>query len=250
MAAGREAKLFATLVSLADTMVDGFDAVDTADRLAATSEEVLDVEAVGILLEDPQGRLRVIASSNEEMRMLDLMQLQASEGPCWDAAQTGKCVFEPDLAHSARWPRFGPEAIEAGFGAAFAVPLRLRHRTIGALNLFKHDPGDLGVQHQQVAEVLASIAAIGLISHQAMRHKEVLAEQLQNALDSRIVIEQAKGVIAERAGVDIGTAFNVLRRIARSSRRSITDIATEVATGRLNPDAVPRKRYPVELAGE
>ena len=102
MTAGREAKLFATLVSLADTMVDGFDAVDTADRLAATSEEVLDVEAVGILLEDPQGRLRVIASSNEEMRMLDLMQLQASEGPCWDAAQTGKCVFEPDLAHSAR----------------------------------------------------------------------------------------------------------------------------------------------------
>lgn len=218
--------------------------------MAATCEEVLDVEAVGIMLEDQQGRMKVLASSNEEMRLLDLMQVQANEGPCWDAAQTGRCVFEPDLANSTRWPRFGPQAIEAGFGAAFALPLRLRHRTIGALNLFKRKPGDLSTQDLQIAEVLASIAAIGLISHQAMRHQEILATQLQNALDSRIVIEQAKGVIAERAGVDIGTAFNVLRKIARSSRRSITDIATEVATGRLNPEGIPRKRHPVDTAGE
>lgn len=250
MGEARDAKLFATLVSLADTLVAGFDVVDTADELVAASEELLDLAATGILLEDRDGQLRILASSNEEMRLLDLMQVQASEGPCWDASQTGEFVSEPDLAQSNRWPRFAPLAREMGFGAVFAIPLQLRGRTLGALNLFRWEPGPLSTRDRQVGDVLASIATIGLVNHQSIRHKEELAEQLQQALNARIVIEQAKGVIAERAGVDAGVAFNVLRNVARSSRRSIVDIAGEVVSGRFDLQAIPRKRSGLDLAPE
>lgn len=147
-----------------------------------------------------------------------------------------------DLANSTQWPRFRPRAVELGYGAVFAMPLRLRERTIGALNLFRRAPGDLSELDLQVVEVLTRMAAIGLISHQVIRHREVLVEHLQTALNSRVIVEQAKGVIAERAGVDIGTAFNVLRKLARNSRRSITDVAADITDGHLDLGLVPRKR--------
>lgn len=139
-----DAKLFDSLIYLADTLVEGFAAIDVADRLVGTRAALLDIRAAGILLDDQQGQLRLLASSDEEMRLLELIQLQANEGPCLDALSSGELVAVPDLAQEqARWPRFAPQAVDDGVLGVYALPLRLRERTIGALNLFRAEVGEL-----------------------------------------------------------------------------------------------------------
>lgn len=232
----REAALFRSLIYLADTIVTGFDVIDLADRLVSTCDELLGAAAAGILLDDQRGGLRVLASSSEELRILELLELQANEGPCLEAFETGELVAAVDLsAHKRRWPGYVRHALRLGFVSAYAIPMRLRERTIGALNIFQASPEPMSTTDLQVAQVLTSMATIGLINHQALRRQELLAEQLQTALNSRIAIEQAKGVIAERAGVDMNAAFDLLRSAARSSRRPLSELAADVAAGRM-PD--------------
>lgn len=225
--------VYGALVDLADTLMAGFDVVDLADRLVASCLDLLDVSAVGILLDDQRGSLRVLASSNEEAMLLELYELQNSEGPCLTAFRTGQVVTVEDLAAAAQdWPLFAPCAISRGVVGAYAIPLSLRERTIGALNLFRDTPGALAAEDLQLAQVLARIATIGILSHRELRRQELLAEQLQNALNSRIVIEQAKGVIAERASVSMSEAFDRLRKAARSGQRTLISVAEDVASGR------------------
>lgn len=234
----RESILVDAFVELADTLVDDFDVVDLLTVLADRCVEVLGVGAAGLMLVAPGGELRVMASSSEAMRTLELFELQAQQGPCVDCYRTGQSVVEPDLvANAVRWPEFSALAVAAGFRAAAAFPMRLRTKVIGALNVFSVDTGAMREVDERAAQALADVATIGILQHRAAVEGQVLIDQLNDALQTRIVIEQAKGMVAEREGLDMEKAFSHLRSEARNSNRRLTDVAREVIAGRpLGPE--------------
>lgn len=229
----REHLLAEAFVELADTLVDDYDVVDLLDRLAGHSVRLLEVTAAGLLLDDQRGHgLRVIAASTEQTRLLELFQLQTDEGPCLDCVATGQSVSVPDLgAATVRWPQFAPVAIQQGFHAVHALPLRLRDQTIGALNLFHNQPTSLAAHDLQLAQALADAATIGILHERAIRRSETLIEQLQTALNSRVIIEQAKGFLAHRGGIGVDQAFDLLRAYARSNNLRLSDTALRVIEG-------------------
>jgi hypothetical protein len=188
------------------------------------------------MLVDPTGLLRVAASSNEEVRLLELFELQNEDGPCLECFVSGRAVEAGDLleAERDRWPGFGRAATASGFRSVVALPLRLREETIGALNLFRIEPGALESQDRSLAQAMADVATIGILQERGSQRREVLARQLQEALSSRIVIEQAKGVIAERQGVHVDAAFELLRAWARSHGEPLSEVARLVVAHQLN----------------
>jgi|SRR5688500_18808813 len=231
----RETLLAHTLVELADNLVDDFDVVELLTLLASRCVETLDVAAAGLMLVGPDGDPNVVASSSEAMRVLELFELQAQEGPCFDCLHTGQAVVDGHLGDSdGHWPRFALEAIEAGFCSASAIPMRLRHNVIGALNLFRCDQGPLTAEDVVVAQAFADVATITILQHRAAAEAQRLNEQLTTALNSRIVIEQAKGVLAERAGIDVSVAFERLRAHARNHNLRLIEVAHAVVDGSLN----------------
>jgi GAF domain-containing protein len=235
----REATLARTLVKLADTLVADFDVVELLTILADRCVEVLDVDAAGLMLVAPDGDLRVMASSSEAMRVLELFELQSEEGPCLDCYRTGQPVVNQDLAKvNSRWPRFAAEALAAGFQSVHALPMRLRGSVIGALNLFHVEPGEMVEADVEAAQALADVATIGILQHQAAVDANVINDQLNNALNSRIVIEQAKGVVAEREGLNMEQAFARLRTHARSHSLRLVDVAHDVIDGTLAVSAL------------
>jgi GAF domain-containing protein len=240
----RETLLARTLVELADTLVADFDVVELLTLLADGCVDVLDVGAAGIMLAAPDGELRVMASSSDEMRLLELFELQAREGPCLDCYRIGLPVVNQNLVvDDAQWPRFATAAREAGFHAVHALPMRLRGTVIGALNLFHRDAGEMRKADLDAAQAFADVATIAILQHRATTDAHVLNEQLKGALNSRIVIEQAKGMVAERQGVDLDVAFATLRNHARNHNRRLVDVATDVINGSLAPpglDPLPR----------
>src|ERR1700685_2120058 len=221
-----------TFVELTDTMVADFDVIDFLHVLTSRSAALLDLSAAGRLLADPRGELRVVAASSEAARLLELFQLQSDQGPCLDCFRSGRPVAAADLAAAARrWPRFAPAARQAGFAAVQALPMRLREQVIGALNLFRAAPGALAPAEIRVGQALADVATISLLHERSMRHSDTLNEQLQTALNSRVIIEQAKGKLAERLGVDMDQAFGLLRDHARTSNRRLSDLAQAFIDG-------------------
>jgi transcriptional regulator with GAF, ATPase, and Fis domain len=221
-----------TFVELTDTMVAGFDMIEFLHVLTDRSVQLLDVSAAGLLLADPRGELRVVAASSEAARLLELFQIQNHQGPCLDCFRSGRPVQSADLAAEAqRWPRFAPAAREAGFAAVQALPMRLREQVIGALNLFRAHPGPYDPADIRVGQALADVATISLLHERSMRHSDTLNEQLQTALNSRVIIEQAKGKLAERLGLDMDHAFNLLRDYARTSNRRLSDLAQAFVDG-------------------
>jgi len=228
----REAALARTFVELADTLVEDFDVVDLLTRLADRCVEVLDVDAAGIMLAAPGGQLRVMSSSSEAMRVLELFEIQAQEGPCLDSHRTGLPIVNQDLSSAdAPWPRFASEALAAGFHSVHAVPMRLRGSVIGALNLFRSDLGEMVPSDIEIAQAFADVATIAILQHQAAQEAQVLNEQLTHALNSRVVIEQAKGMVAERLQLDMEASFAVLRTYARNLNRRLADVAQDVISG-------------------
>ena len=237
----REALLARTFVELADTLVDDFDVVELLTRLADRCVDVLDVGAAGLMLAAPDGDLRVMASSSETMRLLELFELQSQEGPCLDCYRTGQPVVNQDLATvNGRWPRFAAQALAAGFHSVHALPLRLRGTVIGALNLFHIEPGEMRPADVDAAQALADVATIAILQHRAVHETQLVNEQLNWALNSRIVIEQAKGMIAERAGLNMQEAFSTLRTYARNHNLRLADVALDVINGTLAPSALDR----------
>ena len=234
--------LFArTLVELADTLVADFDVVELLTLLADRCVDVLGVSAAGLMLAGPDGDLRVMASSSEAMRLLELFELQSREGPCLDCYVSGRPVVNQDLAHvNGRWPRFAQEALAAGFRSVHALPMRLRGTVIGALNLFVVEPGDMPGADVEAAQALADVATIAILQHRAVLEAQVVNQQLQHALNSRIVIEQAKGMVAERADLNMEQAFSTLRRHARDHNLRLVDVAEAVIGGSLAPSALGR----------
>ena len=234
----READLVRSLVEMADTLVDDFDVVDLLTGLADRCVKLLGVSAAGVMLASPAGRLGLVASSSEAMRLLELFELQAKEGPCLDAFRSGEPVGPERLeAGSGRWPSFSAAARKAGFRSASALPLRLRDTTLGALNLFSTvAAAPVAEADLIVARAFADLATLSIIQHRASTEAQRLNEQLTNALTSRIVI-QAKGVIAERACTGLAEAFSRLRVYARNHNRRLTDVAQAAIDGTLDPEA-------------
>ena len=224
--------LSATFVELTDTMVADFDVIDFLHVLTDRSVQLLDVSAAGLLLADPRGVLRVVAASSEAARLLELFQLQNDQGPCLDCFRGGQPVTVADLnAEAQRWPRFTAAAQQAGFAAVQALPMRLRGQVIGALNLFRAIPGAFDPANVRVGQALADVATISLLHERSMRHSDLLHEQLQAALNSRVIIEQAKGKLAERLGIDTTEAFSILRSFARNRNRRLADLAQALIDG-------------------
>jgi GAF domain-containing protein len=228
-----------TLVELADSLVADFDVVDVLTRLVDRCVDVLDVGAAGIMLVAPDGDLRVMASSSEAMRVLELFELQTQEGPCLDCYRTGQPIVNEDLvAGGGRWPGFADEAVRTGFLSVHALPMRLRGQVIGALNLFHIEPGEMRPTDVDAAQALADVATIAILSHRAARESQLINEQLTYALNSRVVIEQAKGMVAERLGLDVEGAFKTLRNHARNHNLKLVNLAQEVAGGVLAADGL------------
>ena len=237
----REALLTRAFVELADTLVADFDVVELLTLLTDGCVDVLDVGAAGLMLAAPEGDLRVIASSSEAMRMLELFELQSQEGPCLDCYRTGQPVVNQDLATvNGRWPCFAAEALAAGFHSVHALPMRLRGTVIGALNLFHIEPGEMRQADVIAAQAMADVATIGVLQHRAALEAQVLNEQLNHALNSRIVIEQAKGIIAEREGLNMEQAFSTLRNHARHHNLRLVDVAGDVIDGTLAASELDR----------
>lgn len=249
----REHDVALAFVALADTLVDDYDVIDLLDRLAAHCVSLLDAEAAGILLGDSRRELRAVAASSEDARTMELLQLQADEGPCMDCFSTGTAVLVPDVTTSddaaRRWPRF-VEAVRADgeFRSVHALPLRLRDRAIGALNLFHRRPGALPEADVRLAQALADVATIGILSERTIRHRETVQEQLQTALNSRVTVEQAKGVLAHALDLDMNEAFDRLRRYCRRQNLRLSEVAGRIANGEVSPSEfaqeVPAVRRP------
>ncbi|TML93152.1 MAG: GAF and ANTAR domain-containing protein [Actinobacteria bacterium] len=234
----REALLSRTFVQLADTLVDEFDIIDLLTVLTDRCVELLGAAAAGILLADHEGGLHVMAASSEQVRLLELFQLQNHEGPCLDCFSTGHAAVNQDLALSQQWPRFAPMALAAGFCAVHALPMRLRDNVIGALNVFMGDRLVVTDDDLLIAQALADASTIAILQDQAVREAQVVANQLNGALTSRIAIEQAKGILAERAEIDMQEAFSRLRRYARDHNRQLSLVATELINGTLPGAAI------------
>ena len=220
-------------VRLADTLSSDFDVVDFLHGLSADSVEILRAAAAGVMLADARGGLRLIASSDERMRLLELFELQGAQGPCLDAYSSGRAIQASAADSRARWPVFAPRASGAGFQMMCAVPLRVRTDVIGALNLFRGNDEPFTGAEMEIAQAMAEMAAIGLIQERALRERNLLAAQLQAALNSRVIIEQAKGMIAEYLEMSVDNAFAVLRKYARHHNRKLSEVAGDVVDRRV-----------------
>ena len=237
--ATREERVLQTFAKLADTLVAGYDVVDLLQMLVDVCRDLLDADAAGILLADDSGELEVIVSTSEASRLVELMQVSAEAGPCVESFRTGKAVSLPDITSApAEWNDFQESAVTQGFASTHAIPLRLRETTIGTLNLFRTTTGELSPRDLLTAHAFADVATIGILHERALREHAIVTEQLQSALNSRILIEQAKGVVAQRLGVSIDDSFQIIRSYARSHQLGIGDVAARLVarTLVLTPD--------------
>ena len=228
----RYERLANAFVGLADTLVADYDVIELAQQLIDSTMSLLPITAAGILLGDSSGELHVFASSSEQSRLLELLQVKADVGPCLEAYRTGLPVIVEDLSvEAAKWPAFSERAAEYNFRAVTAFPLRLRSERVGALNLFRSEAGPLAAADAAVAQALADVATIGILHQRILSRSEVVNQQLQTALNTRLIIEQAKGVLAERGAIDMDRAFNLLRTHARRTNRRLADLARDVVDG-------------------
>jgi len=227
----RQAQAGAAFVELVGALVDDFDVIDMLTVLTTRCVELLDAAAAGILLADSSGTLRVVGASNEQAQLLEVLQIQHGEGPCWDCYHTGDVIISADMAAGSRWPRFAPVAVAAGYPSVCAVPMRLNQNKIGCLNLFMSEPVRLPDADIALAQALADVATIAIVQDEATRAAVLNEGQLQHALESRIFIEQAKGMIAAHDDVDMDDAFTRLRAHARNNNLRLTDVAAAIISG-------------------
>lgn len=231
----RERRVADAFVTVADTLIADFDIIDLLHTLVTECVDLLDVDAGGLLLADEAGELQLVASTSEQAQFVEVIQLSAGAGPCVDSFRQGIAITVPDMeADGGAWPRFQAAALEQGFRAVFATPMRLRGQVLGAMNLFSTKVGAPTEQDALIAQALADIATIGILQERSIRETYILNEQLQRALESRVLIEQAKGVLAAVASLDMDEAFSALREYARSHHMTLRDVAQQVAARTLD----------------
>jgi GAF domain-containing protein len=238
----RQALTATTFLEIVDTLVDDFDVIEVLTVLTSRSVELLESSAAGILLADSDGQLRVIGASTEAVGLLELFQIQNEQGPCLDCFNTGAVVAEAHLSETLQWPQFAIESVRAGFPSVCAVPLRLKDQVLGCLNLFMSEPVALSREQIALAQALADVASIAIVQDTATRQAAIREGHLQHALNSRIVIEQAKGMIAERARIDMDDAFSRLRAVARNNNRGLTEVAEALVAGTIGLESFGERR--------
>ena len=244
----REERITAAFVTVADTLVADYDVIDLLHTLVEACASVLDVEAAGLVLADDDGSLQLLASTSERADFVEIMQLNAGTGPCIECFRTGAVVEVGDIAvDGGEWPDFQRAAIEQGFHAVHATPMKLRGEVIGALNLFSAEPGLLNSPDAAVAQALADVATIGILQERSIRETSIVREQLQHALESRVLIEQAKGVVSALGWIDVDEAFGLLRDYARQHNLSLRTVAERVTARTL--DVLPTSRRSDESGG-
>ena len=225
----RQERLLEVFATLADTLVADYDIVELLQTLVESCQRLLDVSAAGLLLADDQGALEVIASTNEESRLVETIQLAAEAGPCIESYRTAKVVSVPDIsAVPPEWSRFRDAAVDAGFASTYAIPLRLRDTTIGSLNLLRTETGELNAADIRAAQALADVATIGILHERTIAASDITRRQLQLALNTRVTIEQAKGVLAHTHGISMDEAFVRLRAYARSRQLPLSLVAEQL----------------------
>jgi GAF domain-containing protein len=235
----RAAELAQAFVELAGALANGYDVVELLDRLIQHCVRLLEVDAAGLVLADASGALKVMAATSEQARFLEVLQLHAGSGPCLDCYRTGQPVNVDDLtADGGRWPALASTAQHGGYRAVHAVPLRFQEQTLGAMNLFCIKPGGLGATDHKIAQALAEVATVAILGQRTIRRSGEVAEQLQTALDSRVLIEQAKGMLAQQGGLAMAAAFAVLRQHARRNNERVTDAARAVVDATLTLGAM------------
>ena len=218
-------------VELADTLVDEFDLIEFLQMVTSRASELVGSAAAGLLLADAEGRLQFMAASDEQSHLLELFQVQSQEGPCQDCFRQGTAVTNADLREASDlWPLFAPRAVAVGFRSVHAFPMRLRKEVIGALNLFGTEAVEIDADDARIVQAMADVATIGLLQERAVRRGELLSEQLQGALTSRIIIEQAKGAIAQAGRVTVDEAFRLLRDYSRRTNQRLGVVAYAVLT--------------------
>jgi GAF domain-containing protein len=230
----RTERLFEAFATLADTLVAGYDVLDLLQTLVENCHELLDVDSAGILLLNSQNTLELAASTSEATTLVEIMQLDADAGPCMECFRTRTVVSVPDIdVGSDRWPEFSDAAQTQGIFSVYAIPLRLRETTIGTLNLMRNERGELNQHDIRAAQALADVATIGILHQRAVRDADAVRDQLQNALSSRVVIEQAKGVVAETSRLSMEDAFQRIRHYARSHNATLGSVARRLVEGDL-----------------
>jgi transcriptional regulator with GAF, ATPase, and Fis domain len=231
-------ELATAFVEVADTLVVDFDIVDFLHMVTSRTATMTRADAAGLMLADERAHLQFMAASQESVKVLELFQLQASEGPCLECFRFGAPVVNADLTQaSVRWPQFAPAAVAVGYHAVHAFPLRHRNTVIGALNLFSKTAGRLELNDVKIVQALADVATIGLLQQRAIAQGELITEQLQIALNSRVILEQAKGALSRMRGVTVDAAFGLMRDHARRNHVRLTDVALAVVT---DPGSQPR----------
>ncbi|WP_406456583.1 GAF and ANTAR domain-containing protein [Streptomyces sp. NBC_01622] len=242
IAMARERRLAEIFVEVADSLVEDFDVIDLLHRLSARCVELLDVSAAGILLVDAHGELQIIAASDEHTRLLELFALQHDQGPCVECYRTGAARTNIDLTRAetiAAWPHFAEQARATGYVTTHAIPLRLRNRVVGALNLFQATPHRLGDDDIALAQALADVATIAILQQRTLEQSHVENSQLENALTSRILIEQVKGFLAERWNTSVDDAFAAFRSYARARHLRLSDLAAQIVSGDFDTSVIP-----------
>ncbi|MFC8131306.1 ANTAR domain-containing protein [Streptomyces sp. NPDC057302] len=239
----REEQLLAAMVDAVDTLVDDFDLIDFLHQLCDRCNALLDISAVGVMLADPTGKLQLIAASNEHTRLLELFALQTEQGPCVECHRHGTALLNIALKspqETAAFPRFAERARATGFATTHALPMRLRRQSVGALSLFDSREQKLGDSDARVAQALADVATIAILQHRSVVHGNIERAQLRAALSSRILIEQAKGILAERWQSTLGEAFDALRHHARAHQQSLAGLCKQLIDGSIEPSAIQR----------
>ena len=235
----REASATAAFVAIASSLIDGYDPLDLFTGLTGDCARLLDIASAGLLLADGAGALHLMAASSERTHDLELFQLQRAEGPCLDCHHAGTPVLVPDLqTETERWPQFVPAATGAGFASVHAVPMRLARNVLGVLGLFGTTAGSLNAEDLALAQGLAHVASIALIVERAAADTATVNAQLQHALNSRIILEQAKGFLAQLGDLTPEQAFTALRGYARHHNRKLSELAGELISRRMDATSV------------
>jgi len=235
----RETDIIRAFVSIADSLVEGFDVIEMLNHLTVQCAELLDIASAGLLLADQHGVLHVVAASSERTRNLEIFQTQRDEGPCLDCFRTGTRVSAPDLRDEVtRWPVFAHAALGSGFASVHAVPMRIVDDVLGTLGLFGTSVGTLNDEDFWLGQALAHVASVALVSANALADKQTVSAQLRHALDSRVTIEQAKGYLAQTLDTEMDLAYDQMRAFAARQGRHLTEVAREVLDRDLAPVAI------------
>jgi GAF domain-containing protein len=226
-------RLTSVLIEFARTLLNAYEVDDVLYRFCDQVSEVLPVDGAGVMLNDEVGHLRFVAASDRIVQEIEALQIELGEGPCLAAYEFGEQVIVADLSRDPRFPKFGPRAQRAGLETVHSFPMHAGGQRVGALNVYQATRGTFSEADQLAGQILADVATTYILNARAYEQSSRLAGQLQNALDTRVVIEQAKGRVAEQLRTDMGTAFELMRKHARSQGRRLHDVAAEVVDGRL-----------------